>query len=227
MKDTSNWFQILLTMRELNVNIFGFAEIIQQMNRGGKYKWTDIIRWHYYYSLTVRSESKIITDTNYKPGGTISTITGKWQARVSKLGQDPRGFGRWSFIKISSKKKSIIIITAYRPCTSQGPSTSWVQQWFLLHEEGEANLDPIKSSYMDIEKQLLQRRERGHKIILMINVNELIGNPGGFTSIIAKVGLTDLIHHCQPHDEEINTYALGTKQIDYIFGTNGVQNHCH
>jgi hypothetical protein len=27
MKDTTNWYQILLTMKELNVDIFGFAEI--------------------------------------------------------------------------------------------------------------------------------------------------------------------------------------------------------
>jgi hypothetical protein len=181
LKDKTNWFQILLTMKELQVDIFGFAETNQQMNRGGKYKWTDLIRRHYYYSRTVHSESKVITDMNYKPGGTISTITGKWQARVTELGQDSRGLGRWTFIKISSKKRSIIIITAYRPCVSQGPSTTWIQQWSLLREEGEVNPDPIKCFYRDIEQQLMQWKENGYEIILMIDANESIGNqPGVF-----------------------------------------------
>jgi hypothetical protein len=132
MKYSTNWFQIMRTMKEINADVFGFAEINQQLNHGNKIKWYDTIRKHFYYSRSIHSESNIRTDTTYKPGGTITTITGKWQARVSKTGVDRRGLGRWSFLKLTSKKKSLVIITAYRPCISNGPTTSWMQQWTLL-----------------------------------------------------------------------------------------------
>jgi hypothetical protein len=132
MKDSTNWFQIMRTMKEINADVFGFAEINQQLNHGNKIKWYDTIRKHFYYSRSIHSESNIRTDTTYKPGGTITTITGKWQARVSETGVDRRSLVRWLFLKLTSKKKSLVIITAYRPCISNGPTTSWMQQWTLL-----------------------------------------------------------------------------------------------
>jgi hypothetical protein len=227
-KDKTNWFQILMTMYELKVEIFGFVETNQQLNKGKKYEWINPIRKLYFHSRTTHSESAIDSHSDYKPGSTILMITGKWQARVSDQGQDSRGLGRWSFFQISSKKKSLIIITAYRPCISHGPSTAWIQQWTLLREEGDPNPDPIRSFYQDLEKQLMTWTQEGKEIILMIDANESVGDkPGGITSIIGKAGLTDMIRFCQPHDEDINTHSRGTKQIDYIFGSAGVLWHCN
>jgi hypothetical protein len=62
----------------------------------------------------------------------MTTITGKWQSRVTSQGQDPKGLGRWSYMRLASKKSAMIIATAYRPCVSQGPNTAWIQQWSLL-----------------------------------------------------------------------------------------------
>jgi hypothetical protein len=146
MKDITNWFQILTTMKELSADIFGFAETNQQMDRGEKFKWMEMTRKHFYYSRAMYSESKIQFKQSYKPGGTFTTITGKWQSRVSDQGQDPRGLGRWSYIQISSKRKSMIIVTAYRPCISNGPTTAWMQQGTLLREEGIMNPDPVNST---------------------------------------------------------------------------------
>jgi hypothetical protein len=54
----------------------------------------------------IHADSATRTKTEYKPGGTITTITGKWQARVVEMGKDNRGLGRWSYIKISNKSQS-------------------------------------------------------------------------------------------------------------------------
>lgn len=131
MKDDTNWFQIVTTMSELNTSIFGFAELNKSMTKGSL-DWRSTLQKIFYYSRTSLSESSVQFETSYKPGGTMTTITGKWQARVSKHGQDPKGLGRWSYQKVSSQRKLITFITAYRPCYSQGPSTSWMQQWILL-----------------------------------------------------------------------------------------------
>jgi hypothetical protein len=227
MKDTTNWYQVLLTMKELNVNIFGFAEINRSLNRGYKKEWFDTIRKIFYYSKTTHSESKVQFESNYKPGGTMTTITGKWQSRVTTQGQDPTGLGRWSYMRIASKKASMIIATAYRPCASQGPNTTWIQQWSILQESGDKNTDPVKYFYADLEKQIHDWKKEGNEILLMIDANEHIGEkPGGLTTIFGKMEMTDLIRHRHPNTTEPNTHARGSKWIDYIFETARVRDNC-
>jgi hypothetical protein len=70
-------------------------------------------------------------------------------------------------------------------------------------------------------------KTEGHEIILMINANEVIGQtPGELTAVLGKMGMTDLISHRHKSEEQINTYARGTKQIDYIYGTESIRQHC-
>jgi hypothetical protein len=131
IKDKSHWAQVITTMKEMDVVIFGFAEINKSMSNFSKQKWMSIIQKQFYFSRMVHSESAANTEYEYKPGGTLTTVTGKWQARISEMGQDKK-LGRWSYIKISSRKNNLIIITAYRPCKTLGPLTAWMKQWPLL-----------------------------------------------------------------------------------------------
>jgi exonuclease III len=226
IKEEENWFQILMSMNELKADIFGFAEINQTMNHGIKQKWEGVTRKFFTYSRMIHSESDIPTE-NYKPGGTMTTVTGKWQAQISDKGSDDSGLGRWSFVKISSNKQSLVIVTAYRPCVSQGPTTAWMQQWTLLQESGRTKPDPIKTFYEDIEKFLLHWKQQHYEIILMMDANETIGDkPGGLAPILGKVGLVDIIHNHHQIDDSTNTYARGSKRIDYILGTRKVLRHC-
>jgi hypothetical protein len=227
MKDDKNWYQKITTMKEQNASIIRFAEINQSLNRGYKWEWHDTLRKIFLYSRTAASESNLQLESKYKPGGTMTIVTGKWQARVSELGQDPTGMGRWSYQKISSKKKSIIIAMAYQPCSSQGPSTAWMQQWVILRESGIRNPNPIQKFYHNLEEQLLQWTAKGHEIILMIDANKNIGDkPGGLTTIIGKTGLQDLVRCRHPNQPEPNTHSRGSTRIDYIFGTRKISDHC-
>jgi exonuclease III len=227
IKDSTNWFQITTTMKELNMDIFGFAEINRSMAGGEFYKWTDIIKKQFFYSRTAFSKSNIKTDSKYKPGGTMTTITGRWQSRIAEQGQDPKGLGRWNFLRLASRKASLVIVTAYRPCVTNGPTTSWMQQWSMLREAGEHSPDPVKSFYKDLESALLEWKTKKYNIILMMDANEHVGEkPGGLTSVIGKAELTDLTLFCHPNSEPPNTHARGTKKIDYIFGSIQVKENC-
>jgi hypothetical protein len=228
MKEEKNWYQILATMRDLNVDIFGFAEVNRSLNRGYSNKWTAMIKNVFYYSRHINSESSIQLETPYKPGGTITTITGKWQSRVTEMGQDRKGLGRWSYIQITSKKVSLIIMTAYRPVASQGPSTVWMQHWVMLREKGQRNPDPIKTFYEDLEEQLLEWKSNNKEIIVMIDANEQIGEKvSRLQDIFRKMEMTELIRYKHPERDEPNTHIRGTKRIDYIFGTNRVTKNCN
>jgi hypothetical protein len=41
----------------------------------------------------IHSESSTKVGSDYKPGGTMTTITGKWQAQVSEMGSNKKGLG--------------------------------------------------------------------------------------------------------------------------------------
>jgi exonuclease III len=227
IKDETNWTQIIHTMKDLNIDIFGFAEINKSMDNFSKQKWTGIIQKQFYLSRTIHSESSVKFDSEYKPGGTITTVTGKWQARITEMGQDRWKLGRWSYIRISSKKSNLIIITAYRPCKTSGPMTAWMQQWTILRESGMAAPDPVKSFYQDLEQELQSWAQKEYEILLMLDANEHIGEkPGGISQIIAKFKLTDLVLQRHPEKEIPNTYARGSRRIDYIFGTPKVAQNC-
>jgi hypothetical protein len=128
MKDSKSWYQIINTMRELDVNIFGFAELNQSINQGYSNTWLNTIWKIFYYSQSSFSESRVHLESDYKPGGTMTTITGKWQARVTDQGQDAKGLSHWSYMQVRSKKAKLMIIMAYRPTVGHGPSTVWMQQ---------------------------------------------------------------------------------------------------
>jgi hypothetical protein len=67
----------------------------------------------------------------------------------------------------------------------------------------------------------------GYEIILMINANEEVGLlPGGISNVISTAGLYDLIDTRHNATKYPNTYARGSKRIDYIFGTERIQQYC-
>jgi hypothetical protein len=80
-------------MKELNVDILGFAEINKSMDDFLKQRWTRVIQKKFYLSQTIHSENSVKFDMEYKPGGTITAVTGKWQMRISEMGQDQRKLG--------------------------------------------------------------------------------------------------------------------------------------
>jgi hypothetical protein len=218
--------QINLTMLDLNITGFGFTELNTTL-KGLQYRrWNEITRRIFRTSKTVISESDIQSDSIYKPGGTATTIVGKWQARILEKGSDTSGLGRWSFVIISSNKKKLAVITAYKPCKTTGPTTAWTQQWILLHEQNKTP-DPIKAFYEDLSATLKEWRSQGVEILLLIDANEQVGaTPGGLGKIIADNGLFDIIANQHNVDRYPPTYIRGSKRIDYIFGTDRVQTFC-
>jgi hypothetical protein len=203
------------------------VEINRSLQNQLRQQWKNTTRKFFKLNRLIHTESKLKFNQNYKPGGTMQIITGKWQARITEQGCDNRGLGRWTFQRISSTKSNLVIVTAYRPCVTHGPTTAWMQQWSLLREEGRINPDPVKIFYQDLTAQLDQWTQKGYEIILMIDANETIGeNPGGLNFLIRQARLTDLIHHKHPTLQQTNTYARGTKQIDYILGTKRVREWC-
>jgi hypothetical protein len=118
-----------------------------------------------------------------------------------------------------------MIITAYKPLKTQGPTTTWTQQWMILRETN-TNPDPVKAFCEDLAKEMKRWTELEYDILLMIDANEEIGlRPGGINTVIVSAGLFDLVDTRHNAVKYPNKYARGTKRIDYIFGTERVRQH--
>jgi hypothetical protein len=120
IKDETNWVQINQKMHELDVTGFGLAEINTTFRGQFYQKWHDFTRKAFRHSKMISSESDVIYENAYQPGGTLTAIVGKWQARISAKGSDTSGLGRWSYCIISSNKKNLVIVTTYKPIKTQG-----------------------------------------------------------------------------------------------------------
>jgi hypothetical protein len=108
-------------MQELKVTGFGMSETNTTFWGPQFQKLNNITHKIFKHSRMVTSESNISYKHNYKPGGTLTMIVGKWQSRISERASDTSGLGWWSYFRISSNKTSIVIITAYKPLKTQGP----------------------------------------------------------------------------------------------------------
>jgi hypothetical protein len=73
----------------------------------------------------------------------------------------------------------------------------------------------------------MKRTTQGYDILLMIDANEDVGsNPGSMSLVIASAGLFDLIQARHQTERYPNTFARGTKRINFIYGTENVKQHC-
>jgi hypothetical protein len=101
-----------------------------------------------------------------------------------------------------------------------------MQQWMLLWET-DKNPDPVKAFCDDLMKETRQWVEKGYEINLMIDANEEVGSPpGGLSSVIALAKLFDLLNARHNALQYPNTFARGTKCINFIFGTERVKQYC-
>jgi hypothetical protein len=217
---------IIDTMDQLSVSIMGFAEPNLAIKTKRKDQFQKILRQQFNQGHITTSESDLTFPTEYKPGGTITAATGPWTTRITGRGTDPHGLGRWSYIKMQSKKKKLIIATIYRPNETKGTKTVWTQQYLLLRTKGIMKPNPVKALYRDLDRQLEEWREDNCEIILMMDANEVPGTkPGDIGTVFAKHGLIDIHLARLSDDNEPSTYARGSRRIDYMYATQFVSTH--
>ena len=104
-------------------------------------------RWGKAKSVT--SHCGLCNDLNkhsreFLPGGTLTSIMGKWVNRIAGSGMDNKG--RWSWIEIRGKKeKNIMLITAYKVNKkAEGDLRFYTQLQYKHLQEGLADVDPWK-----------------------------------------------------------------------------------
>jgi hypothetical protein len=87
VKDEANWAQITSTMHELQVTGFGFTKANTTYRGWYHKKWHSITRKIFKTSRTITSESDIIYNQPYKPGGTLTTVVGNGNQEYPNVAQ--------------------------------------------------------------------------------------------------------------------------------------------
>jgi hypothetical protein len=185
---------------------------------------------HFKTARTAFSSSNIPNEGNslYKPGGTLTTTTGKWTTRcVGQPITDNSGMGRWSGLSFLGKNgRRLSILTAYRSPRQQskGGFGFYDQQHALLIASGAKKPNVRKQFVTDIVKFILQLQSEGHDIILSLDANEAsVDSPDkyGIDLIIKSCHLTDL-HTLNPSPPP-HTYKYGSnRRIDYMLGSEAI-----
>ena len=135
--------------------------------------------------------------------------------------------GRFSSITLLGKLgKHITVISAYQvPQNSNlsGPTTAHTQQVLQLKRYDIDDQNPRRQFCDALDRFLKDKIEAGHQIILGGDFNDEIGSKmQGFTSIVARHNLTDVLRVQLGTAEEPATYSRGSKRLDYIFMTSDI-----
>ena len=132
-------------------------------------------------------------------GGTCNIALDQTSHKVTKVGQDNSGLGRWSWMQVTGRNNiSTRIITAYRPCakpTKSQLTTVWDQHSRHYRSQG-IEIDPREQFLIDIETTLRDWISDGIKIVLTIDANENV-QAGKFRDMIGRLGL---INAHDPHN---------------------------
>jgi hypothetical protein len=185
---------------------------------------------HFKTARTAFSSSRLPNegDSLYKPGGTLTTTTGKWTTRcVGKPLTDISGMGRWSGLTYLGKHgRRLAILTAYRSPRQQatGGFGFYDQQHALLLASGIKKPNVRKQFVLDIVIFIKKLQEDGHDIILALDANEATSDQPdkyGIDFLLQSCKLTDL--HTLSHAPPPATYKYGNnRRIDYILGSEAI-----
>jgi hypothetical protein len=186
-----------------------------------------ILRKHFKHHRLITSCSAATAAHSYLSGGTATIAANEWTGRLSESGADPRGLGRWSYIRTKGRsEKQLLIVTIYQVCKSSiasaGDSTAYSQQWHGLRSEGIENPDPRGQFTMDLSVFLTQYSN--DYIIIAGDLNSWLRDPRDdkkFSALLVRHHLLDVLVHCHGPESEIPTRKEG-RRIDYIFASEAV-----
>jgi hypothetical protein len=159
----------------------------------------------------------------YKPGGTCSLVTGSLATRVISEGSD--NLGRWSYITITGRSRTITIITAYCPpiqsIATAGPMTNYFQQYHLLRQNDDTSPDPRKRFFADLATTVHDFIHKRHELVIMLDSNDDLSDSSPTHSLTTDCGLFS-VHEQADYAADSPapaTHARGRTKIDHILVT--------
>ena len=215
---------IFQAIQNAQIDIIAMAEINKcwyQLTEEERWKARTRSWWESSHS-TIAYNLKDSDTKKFQPGGNILTSINKAAHRIIGSGKDKTGLGRWCWSLFRGKHNvTLRVISAYRPCkpSTSGPNTVYSQhQRYLTSRKDERC--PRDAILEDLGDKIIEWKEKGDQIILMMDCNEDVRS-NRFNSWIIGIGLKNAILH--KHGRAAPpTFHKGSAPIDGIFTSHSI-----
>ena len=150
-------------------------------------------------------------------GGTITLAVEEVAQATTTMGADHTGLGRWSWLKIESKKFSTRIISVYKPNIvkdPEKPGAVYMQQYCYWTSKNK-DVCPNEMLVKQLVDLIVKWRAKKERIILMIDMNEDV-RKAKLTQMLEEVGLVSPFRS-KFGNKLPPTFHLGSAPIDDIF----------
>ena len=145
-------------MVENDVDVMGLAETNVNWGkvRNKDTLWDRTKQWFSNRRIGVAYNTHQKLSTNFQPGGTATLATNDIAHRFKRSGFDESGLGRWSWVQITGKKGTAILIISYRVSqtypSEAGYTTACMQQYIALLKKYVSKPEPRQKLLEDLKK---------------------------------------------------------------------------
>jgi hypothetical protein len=132
--------------------------------------------YHHTHTTTISNSTVLAKNNNWLPGGTLSSILGRWTGAKITSGND-YPLGRWSWKSLKGRDNKIItLINVYRvnPGHSNlGEYTNYKQKVYNKLKEGQDTYNPRTQTILDLQELIQTKTQQQENIIICIDTNEM------------------------------------------------------
>lgn len=217
-----DWEAAAHATQKKQIDVFGYCETNLNWTRSIHNSALQKLRKFNKLTKLITSSSQEIGLYSFQSGGVATGIQNKWIGKIVSTIEDDSGMGRWNGFRLEgSAKRSLIIITAYRPTMSMnGMNTNYMQLWKTMRTN-DIQTDPRQCILDDLEQAIKTWNHQGYDTILMIDLNDTITYSNDhITKFLTNTGLHPL-HTSFPD----TSYQRGKRCIDYMLGTNTIREY--
>lgn len=189
----------------------------------GQSLWSRTSSWFQSRRISTSHNSKTapMIGKYYQIGGTLTMAIDKVASRPLTIGEDHKGYGRWSWIRMQGKDHKVTrFVTAYCPCKSNNEAGAYSQQLLALARDNRTGDEPRKVFWDDIREAITRWKDQGDQIIIGGDWNSDYDTTRLF---FADIGLVDPNFDIHGPNLPITYQRSGGSPIDAFFITAGIE----
>ena len=176
------------------------------------------------YALFAHNNQELGSTETIQYGGVGLVASSDIKHRIIDQGKDSTGLGRWVWIRIQGKEgHTTRLVSAYRPCQSDGAGSVYRQHQRILSAGGDHRL-PLDAFREDLTAEIINWKIDGDHLVIGMDANEDV-RAGDISHSFGKLGLRDAILGLHPDISPPATHNRNQNRIpiDGIWITPGIE----
>jgi len=182
---------------------------------------TLVKRW---WKNTILRASYLVSESKarFEPGGTMILTHTRSTAHTCQAEEDNQQLGRWNYITLRGKReKFTTIISVYRPLKTQETYARQTAYTAKRRKTLDNEQSPELLWYADPSALIKEKMAQGHDIIVAGDFNDDLNDSMSKTNkFMTSLKLREVLN--EKYGKGPPTHIRGTKKIDGIFATKGI-----